>query len=510
MAHDDVVPTQATAPGRSTTPTRTTPPAATADDDSYDPLLIGQRIRARRVERGLSLAQLADRVERAPSHLSVIENGKRELRLGELRRIARALDVGVDDLLATEPPSRRAALEIALERAQAGTLYQSLPLPELPVRKSLSDAAIETILALHEELRRLHEERAATPEEARRVNGQLREEQSRAGNYDAALEEVARDLLAQIGHRGGPLSQSKVSLLASKLGFSLHSVPDLPHSTRSITDSEHMRIYLPLGRATSDPRSTVLQAIAAHVLGKSEPADYGELLRQRVETNYLACALLLPEEGALDFLQHANTQRELSVEDLRDEFAVSYEMAAHRFTNLATHHLGIPVHFLKVHSSGTILKAYQNDAVRFPTDALGAVEGQRVCRWWSARRVFRSEDRMRQYCQYTDKPGGTYWCTSHIESGPGGEFSISVGTSYQHTKWFRGRETTVRHSSSCPDPACCREPDPTLVDRWKGSVWPVARLHASLLAAMPTGTFTGVDRVAMLEFLDRHAPEVQG
>ena len=33
-----------------------------ADDDSYDPLLIGQRIRARRLQRGLSLAQLAQRV----------------------------------------------------------------------------------------------------------------------------------------------------------------------------------------------------------------------------------------------------------------------------------------------------------------------------------------------------------------------------------------------------------------------------------------------------------------
>src|SRR5699024_8357446 len=331
---------------------------ALPDDDSFDPLLIGRRIRARRQQRGLSLAELAAAVGRAPSQLSVIENGRRELKLGELRRIARALEVGVDDLLEAEPPNRRAALEIALEKAQAGALYQSLSLPELPVRRSLSDAAIETVLALHGELRRLHAERAATPEEARRVNGQLREEQARAGNYDAALEEVAQDLLAQIGHRGGPLSQSKVSTLAAKLGFSLHSVPDLPHSTRSITDSEHMRIYLPLGRSTSDPRSTVLPAIAAHVLGKGEPADYGELLRQRVETNELACALLRPEGGALDFLQDAKAQRELSVEDLRDEFAVSYEMAAHRFTNLATHHLGIPVHFLKVHSSGTILKAY--------------------------------------------------------------------------------------------------------------------------------------------------------
>ncbi|MGP5056606.1 helix-turn-helix domain-containing protein [Brachybacterium paraconglomeratum] len=480
-------------------------------DDEVDPLLIGRRIRAARTARGLSLAELAAALDRAPSQLSVIENGKRELRLGELRRIARVLEVGVEDLLDPEPPSRRAALEIALEKAQAGALYQGLGLPDLPVRKTLSDAAIETILTLHEELRRLHEQRAATPEEARRVNGQLRQEQSEAGNYYPALEETARELLARIGHSGGPLSHRKVSLLAEELGFSLHSVPDLPHSARSITDASSMRIYLPLGRDAADPRTTVLQALAAHVLGMDEPADYGELLRQRVEVNYLAAAMLVPEAGASELLQRAKAQRELSVEDLRDEFAVTYELAAHRFTNLATHHLDIPVHFLKVHSSGTIVKAYQNDHVRFPTDALGAVEGQLVCRWWSARRVFRSEDRMRQYSQYTDKPGGTYWCTSRIESGSGGEFSISVGTDFAHTKWFRGRETSVRHSSSCPDPDCCRRPSPELVERWHGSVWPVARLHASLLAAMPTGTFTGVDRVAMLEFLERHAPsEPQG
>ncbi|WP_082835146.1 helix-turn-helix domain-containing protein [Brachybacterium sp. sponge] len=480
-------------------------------DDEVDPLLIGRRIRAARTARGLSLAELAAALDRAPSQLSVIENGKRELRLGELRRIARVLEVGVEELLDPEPPSRRAALEIALEKAQAGALYQGLGLPDLPVRKTLSDAAIETILTLHEELRRLHEQRAATPEEARRVNGQLRQEQSEAGNYYPALEETARELLARIGHSGGPLSHRKVSLLAEELGFSLHSVPDLPHSARSITDASSMRIYLPLGRDAADPRTTVLQALAAHVLGMDEPADYGELLRQRVEVNYLAAAMLVPEAGASELLQRAKAQRELSVEDLRDEFAVTYELAAHRFTNLATHHLDIPVHFLKVHSSGTIVKAYQNDHVRFPTDALGAVEGQLVCRWWSARRVFRSEDRMRQYSQYTDKPGGTYWCTSRIESGSGGEFSISVGTDFAHTKWFRGRETSVRHSSSCPDPDCCRRPSPELVERWHGSVWPVARLHASLLAAMPTGTFTGVDRVAMLEFLERHAPaELQG
>lgn len=483
------------------------PAGSPSAEHGYDALTIGRRIRARRQQRGLSLQQLAERLDRAPSQVSVIENGKRELRLSELARIAEALGVPVEDLLRAEAPDRRAALEIALEKAQAGALYRSLGLPELPVRKTLSDAAIETILGLHEELRLLHEQRAATPEEARRVNGQMRAEQSRAGNYYPELETLARDLLARIDHRDGPLSHRKVSLLAARLGFTLHSVPDLPHSTRSITDAEHMRIYLPLNRRVSDARATVLQAIAAHVLGKDEPADYGDLLQQRVEVNYLASALLLPEEGAVEFLRAAKVQRELSVEDLRDEFAVTYETAAHRFTNLATHHLDIPVHFLKVHSSGAILKAYQNDEVRFPTDALGAVEGQQVCRWWSARRVFKSEDRMTPYYQYTDKPGGTYWCTSTIEAGSGGEYSISVGTRYDHTKWFRGRETTRRHASTCPDPACCRRPSAALEERWSGSVWPVAHLHASLLAAMPSGTFTGVDRVSMLEFLERHAPD---
>ncbi|WP_341854093.1 helix-turn-helix transcriptional regulator [Brachybacterium sp. GPGPB12] len=302
---DDAARRPAASAGSSTGAPGAPAPGALAPDpdDEVDPPLIGRRIRAARTARGLSLAELATALDRAPSQLSVIENGKRESRLGELRRIARVLEVGVEDLLDPEPPSRRAALEIALEKAQAGALYQGLGLPDLPVRKTLSDAAIETILTLHEEPRRLHERRAATPEEARRVNGQPRQEQSEAGNYYPALEETAREPLARIGHSGGPLSHRKVSLLAEELGFSLHSVPDLPHSARSITDASSMRIYLPLGRDAADPRTTVPQALAAHVLGMGEPADYGESLRQRVEVNYLAAAMLVPEAGASELLR---------------------------------------------------------------------------------------------------------------------------------------------------------------------------------------------------------------
>ena len=478
------------------------------DEEVLDPLTVGRRIRALRSDRGLTLEALAAELGRAPSQVSVIETGKRELKLGELQKLARILGVTLDELLSPEPPSRRAALEIALERIQRGPLYASLGLPAVPARKTLSDEAMEAILGLHTELQRLHSERAATPEEARRANAELRAEQRKRGNHFEELETAARELLEAVGHRGGPLSQRVAADLASHLGFTLHYVADLPDTTRSVTDHRHGRIYLPV-RASGggDPRSALLQALAAHVLGKQEPRDYADLLRQRVETNYLAGALLIPEGSAVAFLTAAKDARELSVEDLRDAFAVSYETAAHRFTNLATKHLGIPVHFLKVHASGTISKAYENDGALFPTDVLGAVEGQVVCRYWSARQVFAVEDRFSPYHQYTDKPTGTYWCTSSIQNSATGAFSVSVGTPFAHVKWFRGRDTERRRQSRCPDPTCCRQPDADLAARWGDQAWPSARLNASLLAAMPSGTFTGVDLTEVYEFLDAHAPD---
>ncbi|WP_166876517.1 MULTISPECIES: helix-turn-helix domain-containing protein [unclassified Salinibacterium] len=480
----------------------------TSYDEVPDALTIGKRIRQLRTQRGMTLDALGSAIGRAASQVSVLENGKREPKLSDLKTVAKALGVPLDALLTAEAPSKRAALEIALERAMRGPLFSSLGLPTLPVRRSLSDEAIETILGLHTELDRLHRERAATPEEARRANTELRQQMRRQNNYFAELETEAKRLLAAVGHTGGPLSQRLTAELAAHLGFSLHYVADLPASTRSVTDLRNGRVYLPV-KADGDPRSTLLQALASHVLGLAEPRDYAEFLRQRVETNYLSAALLVPEDDAVAFLTTAKAQKQLSVEDLRDAFAVPYETAAHRFTNLSTEHFDIPVHFLKVHESGAISKAYENDKAQFPTDALGAVEGQLVCRYWSARQVFAVEDRFSPYHQYTDKPGGTYWCTSSIQTTAQGAFSVSVGTPFAHAKWFRGRDTTNRQVSTCPDDACCRRAPEGLASAWAGNALPNARMQSSLLAAMPAGTFTGVDSTEVYTFLEQHAPRAK-
>jgi predicted transcriptional regulator len=324
------------------------------------------------------------------------------------------------------------------------------------------------------------------------------------GNYFGDIERQAADLLAATGHDTGPITRTVVDRMAAHLGFTLVHRSDLPSSTRTVTDLKNRRIYLPQPEAGQhDSRSLALQALGNVVLGHQIPADYAEFLAQRVEINYFAAALLIPEHSAVRLLRDAKGRKDIAIEDLRDAYAVSYETAAHRFTNLATHHLDIPVHFMRISAAGIIYKAYENDGVNFPSDATGAIDGQRVCRFWTARQVFEQPDLSAAYQQYTDTPSGTYWCTSVVDRTRDGLFSVSVGVPYAHVKWMRGRETTARSESRCPDPACCLTPPEDLAGRWEGLAWPSARVHSHLLAAMPPGVFPGVDDTEVLTFLER-------
>ena len=472
-----------------------------------DVVTLGRRLRHARRSRGLTLADLAERVGTAASALSLVENGRREPKLSLLQSLADALATPLDELLRPDPPSRRASLEIALERAQRDPSFASLGLAALRPSPRIPTDVLEHVVALHEELRRRDERFAATPEAARRANVELRRAMRKQDNYFPDVERVADEALRAVGHSSGALPQRAITDLAAHFGFTLHHVTDLPESTRSVADLTHRRIYLPQRPAGHDPRYVVLQTLGHFALGNTDPKNFADFLRQRVEANYFAAALLVPERAAVPFLLEAKRDHALSMEDLRDVFAVSHETAAHRFTNLATHHLGVPVHFTRTDATGTIYKAYENDDLPYPTDATGAIEGQLACRQFASRRVFGSSDRYATYTQFTDTPAGTYFCTSHVEPGGGGEFAVTVGVPFQHAKWFRGSDTQRRRRSMCPSPACCRRPPAELSGKWAGHAWPSARAHSHLLAALPPGTFPGVDTTDVYAFLERHAPD---
>ena len=470
---------------------------------------LGQRIRHFRNEAGLTLDQLGEQVGIAGSQLSLMENGRREPRLSLLQGIAGTVGIPVSELLNDAPPTPRAALEIDLDRMQKSAVYQGLGLPAIRPSRTMPAETPESLVGLHRELARRAREAIATPEEARRANTELRQFMRTQDNYMPAIEELAEEAVRGVGYVGGALTHRAVNLMAKKLGFELIFVSDLPHSTRSVTDLENGRIYLPPASIPGGHglRSMALQALAHRLLEHHEPESYAEFLRQRLEINYFAAACLMPLTQSVEFLNRAKVERNLAVEDFRDAFGVTHEAAALRFTNLATKHLGIPVHFLRVGEDGAMHKGYENDGLQLPTDVTGSTEGQLVCRHWSARTAFWRPNRTNEFYQYTDTPTGTYWCSTQTGTSSDEEFSITFGVPFADAKWFRGRDTTNREASRCPDASCCRRPDTDLSKRWAHKAWPSAKLHAHILAPLPSGTFPGVDDTELYAFLEAHAGE---
>lgn len=470
---------------------------------------LGHRIRHHRLENGFTLDELGAQVGVAGSQLSLIENGKREPKLSLLQAIAQATKTEVTDLISGEPPNRRAALEIALERAQESPLFRQLGIAPVRVTKGMSDETIESILGLHRELERREREAIATPEEARRANTELRLRMRAQNNYLPDIERLAEKQLKAAGHAQGALTHRTVSIMAEKLGFELIYVNDLPHSTRSVTDLENGRIYLPPASIPGGHglRSMALQAMAHRLLGHTPPTDYADFLQQRLEINYFAACCLMPETASVAFLQQAKKDRNLAVEDFRDGFGVTHEAAGMRMTNLLTQHLGMSLHFLRVDSTGAITRVYENDDLPLPMDVTGAVEGQRVCRKFQARAAFTQQNRTVEHHQYTDTPSGTFWCSTQTGSSTDGEFSVTVGVPFDDARWWRGRETNDRAVSTCPDESCCRRPSTELTERWNGKAWPSARVHTHMFSPLPRGAFPGVDDNEVYNFLGRHASE---
>ncbi len=468
---------------------------------------LGHRIRHQRVSNGFTLDELGERVGVAGSQLSLIENGKREPKLSLLQAIAAATGTDVTDLLSTEPPNRRAALEIELERAQSSSVFRGLGIPSVKVTKGMSDETLESLLGLHRELQRREREAIATPEEARRANTELRLKMRAIDNHLPDIERLAERQLKAAGHTGGALTHRTVSIMAQQLGFELIYVSDLPHSARSVTDLEHGRIYLPPASIPGGHglRSMALQAMAHRLLGHERPTDYADFLQQRLEINYYAACCLMPETASVAFLQQAKKDRDLAVEDFRDAFGVTHEAAGMRLTNLSTVHLGIPLHFLRVDGSGAITRVYENDGLPLPMDVTGAIDGQIACRRFAAREAFSQQNRTTEHYQYTDTPGGTFWCSTQTGTTDEGEFSITVGVPFDDAKWFRGRETSKRAVSTCPDESCCRRPAADVAQRWAGKAWPSARVHMQMFSPLPRGAFPGVDDGEVYAFLDRHA-----
>ncbi|MGH9055201.1 MAG: helix-turn-helix domain-containing protein [Acidimicrobiales bacterium] len=492
-------------------------------NETLDPLVFGHRLRHFRRQAGMTLDALGQAVGRPPSYLSQLENGHREPRLSTVNQLAGALGCRPADLLAATAPNRRAELEVALAHMQVDPLYEGLHLPYLRPSARLDDAALEHLVALFDRLRELSSRvdtegamAGAGDGElgARASNAAMRDEMRKRDNYFEEIERAAGQALVAVGYGGpGAVSERHLTDLAAYFGFSIARVQDLPPSARSISDLRHRVVYVPQRNATGgmrSARSVIAQTLGHFALGHRDPVDFEEYVRQRVEANYFAGALLAPEKAVVRVLADAKAREDISVEDLNEAFYISYEMAAHRLTNLITRHFGIPIHFQRSDPEGRLWKAYENDGVLLPSDMDGTVEGQRLCRWWSSRQAFESEDSFALHYQYTETVAGTFWCATHIGVEPDWGDAITIGTVTGAAHWFRGSDTRRRQVSRCPEPSCCNRPPAEAVRRWEGVAWPSARDHSHFVSGLPTDTVVfsphpGVDLTDVYSFLDRHS-----
>lgn len=476
--------------------------------DALDLGVLGHRVRHYRKRQNMTLADLSAGVDKPVPYLSQLENGRIEPKIGLLNNLADTLDVTVSDLVDPTPPNRRAELELELARAQENPQYQALGLPYLKPNAKITDDVLEHVVALWNCVPSADSGRSLRAEDkARLANAELRREMRAANNYFDDIERVVEEALESTDYQGsGPMSERHITELAAHFGFRVERAHGMPSTARSVTDQRNRIIYIPLREEVElrAARSVVLQTLGHYALDHSATRDFGDYLRQRVESNYFAAAALIPEQPAVELLTRSFEQNDLSIEDLKEAFYVSYEMAAHRFTNLATKHLGIPVHFLRCNPDGVVSKAYENDGIDYPADKDGTVEGMRVSRHWGVRQAWQASQSFMMHYQHTSTDGGEWWCATYIEDASTNPYAVSIGTTSELAKHFRGGDTIRRADASSSRTA----PDPELVARWESVAWPSAAQRSHVLTALPPSSgefspFPGVDLVDVYRFLDR-------
>ncbi len=479
-----------------------------SEHHQLDPLILGRRVRHFRNQANLTLDQLGEQVGKPAPYLSLLENGRKQPKLNLVMEIAAALDTPIGDLLEPTAPSRRDQLEISLLKAQSSSLFDSLDIPTIKPSAKVDNQTLAHLVGLHDALRERASIDSAGSEDVRRANGMVHGVLKANDGYLVDIEVAAREALVNCGYEGeGPFTSRNLLDLTASFGFELAPIEDMPSFARSIIDQDNRRIYIAQRNElrTRQARKAVLQTLAAFVLEHETEPDLDTFLRQRMETAYFAAAVLAPEDSVVARLMVAKENHDIDVEDVKELFYVSYEMAAWRTVNLLTRHFDIKSHLIVSNQVGTVIKGYANDGVPIPRDEYGGIETQRLCRRWGARVTFDSTEAFDTHHQYTDTPEGTYFCTTHQEAGRDPANAITVGVAFADARWFRGRDTDKRTTSTCPNPTCCRQPEPELADRWANKVVVSARSQDRILGMLAPDPYPELDMPEVLAVVDAHS-----
>jgi predicted transcriptional regulator/DNA-binding XRE family transcriptional regulator len=345
------------------------------------PSALGAKVRALRRRRGLTQAQLADRLGISASYLNLIEHDKRPLPAPLLIRLAEVLSLDLKALSA-EHDARTAA---DLLEAFGDPLFDPHDLTAAEVREvaQASPGVARAVVALYRAYRGAAEAASTlasriSQEGISGLDSRLPTEEvsdllQRHMNWFPELEEGAERLWRDARLEAGRLYEDLVAWLAREHGVRVQ-VEKAAAMGRAVRRYQPERKVLSLSEvlrrgsrnfqlAYQVGLLTQQAALDRHAADPHLTSPEARALSRVALANYFAAAVLMPYGPFLEAAQGERYDAEL----LGHRFRASFEQTCHRLTTLRRPGAeGVPFHMVRIDIAGNISKTFSASGLRFP------------------------------------------------------------------------------------------------------------------------------------------------
>lgn len=368
-------------------------------------IIFGMKIRQARMEKGMTISDLAAACDLSPSYMTEIEKGRKHPRADKILRMAEVLGKEYDELVSIKLEPSLAYLETAL----ASPLLREFPFEEFSLDEGhlvelLTRAPAKASALLHAivEISR----RYALKEE-HFLWAMLRSYQEIHDNYFPELEDAAGEFVQAQGiETDRPVTlQTLENIIRDEFNYELEDSKLAADAAlagyRSVfVANERPRLFINRLLRPRQVKFLLAREIGYQCLGLQERSftsspdrlDSFQQVLNDFKASYFAGALLIPRTSIVEdlkvFLAQESWRPRLLL-DMLTRFEVTPEMLLYRFSELIPEFFGPKLHFMRLHrTNGRYRLVKRLNMNRLPIPA-GLDLREHHCRRWLATRLLR-------------------------------------------------------------------------------------------------------------------------
>lgn len=382
-------------------------------------LIFGLKLKQLRLDRNLSLAELARRTSLSSSYLNEIENGKKSPKSDKIAALAEALGVSYDKLVSLKLTKNLAPVSELLE----SNILEQLPLDHygIDIHKLLHQislaplqlsALVSTLIELAKGLEMTQNNFSKT---AIRTYKELNE------NYFPEIEDSVHNFSDKVKFIYKPPVEYNaiLKIFVKEFNYEVNEdvIPDLPElrTIRGINIQNGRKKKLLLNKRLTDSQKAFIigKEIAYNYLNISERShiysnlrlDSFDQLLNNLKVSYFATALMINREYLLDDIRLFFGNRSFDGDFLRSllqKYNASPEMLMQRLTNVLSKYFGIHTFFFHRFNSETgsdtfnLLKEIRLNTKENPG---GYETSEHYCRRWQSINIIKELEKI----QYSEK-----------------------------------------------------------------------------------------------------------